>query len=260
MGETEDPVWDNFNKDPWAKNAMIQTAENAAKAAGITREEQDQVTLIRDAQYKDALADDRAFQKRYMVPVEIPRGKNKTLLIEADEGVFPTTAEGLAKLKPVLEGGSVTFGSQTFPADGNAGLIVCSEERARELSRDARLPIQFISYGEARVAKGMMPTATVPAARAALERGGISFSDCKVVKTHNPFAVNDIYFCRETGVDVEQLNPFGSPLIYGHPQGPTGTRVIIELIEALAQTGGGYGLFAGCAAGDTAMSVVLKVG
>ncbi len=260
MGETEDPVWDNFNKDPWAKNAMIQTAENVATEAGIPREEQDRVTLIRDAQYKDALADDRAFQKRYMVPVEIPKGKKKSLLIEADEGVFPTTAEGLAKLNPVLEGGSVTFGSQTFPADGNAGLIVCSEARAKELSKDAKLPVQIISYGEARVAKGMMPTATVPAARTALKRGGIDFKDCKVVKTHNPFAINDIYFCRETGVSIEAINPYGSPLIYGHPQGPTGTRVIIELIEALAQAGGGYGLFSGCAAGDTAMSMVLKVG
>ncbi len=182
------------------------------------------------------------------------------LLIEADEGVFPTTAEGLAKLNPVLEGGSVTFGSQTFPADGNAGLIVCNETRAKELSKDAKLPVQIISYGEARVAKGMMPTATVPAARTALERGGIDVEDCKVVKTHNPFTINDIYFCRETGVSIEAINPYGSPLIYGHPQGPTGTRVIIELIETLAQAGGGYGLFSGCAAGDTAMSMVIKVG
>ncbi|MHC4078302.1 MAG: thiolase family protein, partial [Planctomycetota bacterium] len=77
---------------------------------------------------------------------------------------------------------------------------------------------------------------------------------------HNPFAVNDVYFCRETDIVPDQLNRFGSPLIYGHPQGPTGMRAIIELIEELAQAGGGYGLFSGCAAGDTAMATVLKVG
>ena len=56
------------------------------------------------------------------------------------------------------------------------------------------------------------------------------------------------------------MNNYGSPLVYGHPQGPTGMRVMIELIEELALAGGGYGLFSGCAAGDTAMAVVLRVG
>ena len=61
------------------------------------------------------------------------------------------------------------------------------------------------------------------------------------------------------GVKPEDMNKFGSPLIFGHPQGPTGMRVTIELIEQLVMEGGGYGLFAGCAAGDTAMAMVIKV-
>ena len=259
-GITEEPVWDNFNKDPWAGKAMIQTAENVAAEAGITREEQDAVTLVRDAQYRDALADDRAFQKRYMLPVQIPGGRKKTITIDADEGVFPTDAGGLGKLRPVLPEGSVTFGSQTYPADGNAGMLLCGAEQAKELSRDSARTIQLISFAEARVAKGMMPTAVVPAARTALTRAGIEVGQCKAIKTHNPFAVNDIYFCREMGIDAESMNNFGSPLIYGHPQGPTGLRVMVELIEELCAAGGGYGLFSGCAAGDTAMAVVLKVG
>jgi len=259
MGDSENPVWDNFNLDPWAKNAMIQTAENVAKEAGVTREEQDAVTLRRFGQYQTALADDRAFQKRYMVGVEIPKGKNKSVNVDADEGVFGTTAEGLAKLRPVVDGGSITFGSQTFPADGNAGIVICGREQAQQLSRDSKVSIRVLGFGDARVKKGFMPMATVPAARQALERAGIEFKDLKLVKTHNPFAVNDIYFCRETGVDDERLNKFGSPLIYGHPQAPTGLRCLIELIEALVIEGGGYGLFTGCAAGDTAMAVAIKV-
>ncbi len=104
-----------------------------------------------------------------------------------------------------------------------------------------------------------MPLAPVPAAREALERAGVALSDCKVIKTHNPFAVNDIYFCRQTGAALDAVNPYGSPLVYGHPQAPTGLRATIELIEALVVAGGGYGLFTGCAGGDTAMSLVLKV-
>lgn len=260
MGVTEDPVWDNFSNDPWAGEAMIKTAENVAAAAGIGREQQDEVTLRRYTQYQESQADDRAFQRRYMVPVEIPKGKRKTVVIEVDEGVFPTTAEGLAGLRPVLEGGTVTYGTQTHPADGNAGMVVCTRARARELSKDPGLPIQVLGFGDARVAKAMMPTATVPAARRALEQAGVSMDQCKLVKTHNPFAVNDIYLCNELGLDLDALNPHGSPLIYGHPQGPTGMRVIIELIEALADAGGGLGLFTGCAAGDTSMAVVLRVG
>ena len=67
-------------------------------------------------------------------------------------------------------------------------------------------------------------------------------------------------FCRETGADVEKMNNFGCSLIWGHPQGPTGLRATIELIEELALRGGGYGLFTGCAAGDSAMAVVVEVG
>ena len=104
-----------------------------------------------------------------------------------------------------------------------------------------------------------MAMANVPAARQALERAGLTIRDVKAVKTHNPFAVNDVYLAREMGIDVSAMNRFGSSLVWGHPQAPTGARLIMELIEELVQTGGGYGLFTGCAAGDTALAVIVKV-
>lgn len=258
-GVAEDWVWDNFSLDPWGGTAMVQTAEAVAREAGITRAQQDEVALLRYAQYQDALADDRAFQKRWMAPVSLRRGK-KVEVVAADEGVFPTTADGLAKLKPTVDGGTVTFGSQTHPADGNAGILVCTEGRARELARDKAVTIRVAGIGEARVDKGRMPKAVVPAASKALEAAGIGISDLASVKTHNPFAVNDVYFAKQTGYPLDRMNRFGSPLVYGHPQAPTGTRLLVELIEELVQTGGGWGLFSGCAAGDSAMAVVVKVG
>ena len=261
-GDAEDWVWDNFGHDPFAKNAMIETAENVAREAGITREEQDESTLLRHQQYSEALKDDSAFLRRFMVlPVEVKdaRGRKVLSTVAGDEGVFPTTAEGLAKLRPVLPGGTVTYGTQTYPADGNCGIIVTTQAAAQELSRDPKVEIQVLSYGEARVKKGYMAQATVPAARQALSRAGISIEDARVIKTHNPFGVNDIYFCREMGVRLEAMNNYGSSLIWGHPQGPTGHRLIIEVIEELVLLGGGYGLFVGCAAGDTGAGVVLEV-
>lgn len=104
-----------------------------------------------------------------------------------------------------------------------------------------------------------MPKAPLPAARAALDAAGLGFDAVDAVTTHNPFAVNDIYFSRHSGVSVERMNAYGSSLVYGHPQAPTGARALVELIETLRERGGGVGLFTGCAAGDTAAAIVLRV-
>lgn len=261
-GDKEDWVWDNFGYDPYAKNAMIETAENVAKEAGIPKEEQDEVALIRHAQYQDALKDNSAFLHRFMVvPLDVRDASGRKIIatVTGDEGVFPTTADGLARLRPVMENGTVTYGTQTYPADGNASIVVTTREKAQELSRDPNAEIQILSYAEARSKRGFMAMAIVPAAQKALSAAGIGIKDVKAIKTHTPFAVNDVYFCREMGIKLEDMNNYGCSLIWGHPQGSTGARLIIELIEELVISGGGYGLFDGCAAGDTAAAVVLKV-
>jgi acetyl-CoA acetyltransferase family protein len=254
----EDWVMDNFRRDPWAGKAMIDTAEAVAAEGQVTRDEIDEVTLQRYEQYEQSLADDRAFQRRYMVPVEIPQRRGNPVVVEADEGVFPTTAEGLAKLAPVNPDGVVTYGSQTHPADGAAGMLVTSADRARELSRDQGIA-RLLATGFARVEKARMPKAPVPAAQAALDAAGLSIADVDAVTSHNPFAVNDIWFSRETGFPLDRMNVYGSSLVYGHPQGPTGARLLSELIETLRERGGGTGLFTGCAAGDTGGAVVVRV-
>ena len=104
-----------------------------------------------------------------------------------------------------------------------------------------------------------MAAAVTPSAEMALENAGIKVSDLGAVKTHNPFTVNDVVMGKLMGIDEKIFNNYGSSLIFGHPQGPTGMRLTIELIEELLMKGGGYGLFAGCAAGDTAAALVVKV-
>ena len=256
--DAEDWVWDSFSRDPWAKGSMLETAENVAREAGVTREQQDELTLLRYQQYAKNQAE--KFYERYMVtPVELnPSGRKVIGSVEYDEGVFPTTAEGLAKLRPAMKEGTVTFGSQTHPADGNAGLLVCSKDRAKAWSRGGE-PIRVHSYAQARVKKGYMAKAVVPAAKKALAEAGIGIGDVKVIKTHNPFAVNDLYFAKQMEIELDSFNNYGSSLIFGHPQGPTGARLIAEGIEEARMLGGGYVLFAGCAAGDTAAAVVLEV-
>jgi acetyl-CoA acetyltransferase len=94
----------------------------------------------------------------------------------------------------------------------------------------------------------------------ALEKAGIDVADTRAIKTHNPFAVNDLYLAQQLGVDVNKMNNYGCSLIFGHPQAPTAGRCIIEGIEEVVMAGGGYLLWVGCAAGDTAAALVLKIG
>jgi acetyl-CoA acetyltransferase len=260
-GEVESENWmmDNFNADPNVGLKMVQTAENVAKEVGITKEECDAVVLRRYEQYQMALADDRAFQKRYMFPAEVRLSKKKTMMVEEDEGVTPTTAEGLAKLKPAEPGGVHSFGAQTFPADGNCGFIVTNRERAKELSADPKVEIQIVSYGFARAKQGYMAAAPVPAAQMALANADMKITDMKVIKSHNPFSTNDLNFAKKMGIDVMEMNNYGSSLIYGHPQAPTAGRIIAEMLEEMVILGGGYCLWTGCAAGDTGASMIFKV-
>ena len=260
-GDSENLVLDSFGHDPYANNSMIQTAENVAREAGIDRESQEEIALLRAAQYETARADDGAFWDKYMLrPVEVRRGKRVQNTVTADEGVSATNAAALAGFRPVIEGGTVHSGTQTHPADGNAGMIaVAGRDRARAIGKDSNVDVKLLSYGQARVKKGFMPSAVVPAARQALERAGISADQLSSITSHVPFAVNDVYLSRELHIDPEQMNRHGCSLVWGHPQAPTGMRSIMELIEDLVLLGGGNGLFTGCAAGDSAAAVVLNV-
>ncbi len=258
----ENWVLDNFNYDPLGGHAMVQTAENIARKYQVSTAEQHEVALRRFEQYAAALAHERAFQKRYMnLPFDVPRPdfKKSAGTLQGDEGVVLSTAEGLGRLRPVLPDGTVTYGGQTHPADGSAAIVVARPEKCREMSGDSAVRIGILGFGLARAELAHMPEATIPAAKQALNQAGLTIKDIDAVKSHNPFAVNDIVFARETGADLMAMNNYGCSLVWGHPQGPTGLRSIIELIEELVIRGGGRGLFQGCAAGDTAMAVVIDV-
>jgi acetyl-CoA acetyltransferase len=260
-GTSEDWVLGNFERDPHAGLSMLRTAENVAARFGLTTGEQHDLVLRRFEQYGDALADDRAFQRGYMLSdFEVPGPRRGTVQIDGDQGITMTSAERLAGLKPVEPDGTITFGGQTHPADGAAGIIVASEGRAAELSADPGIRIEIVSFGQAREEPGYMPAAPIPAAQQALDRAGLAIDDMDAIKSHNPFIVNDLAFAKHFGIDpFTRMNNYGCSLVWGHPQGPTGLRVMIEMIEELVDRGGGYGLFHGCAAGDTALACILKV-
>lgn len=249
---TEHWVLDSFARDPSTGQSMLATAEAVAAEENIERAELDDVTALRFSQYAA-----RPAELAHTVAVSITRRKSNIELID-DEGVQLSTREQLAELHASSSGGLHSFASQTHPADGTAGAVVTSVDQARELSRGEGV-VELLGFGEARVEPARMPKAPVPAAARALKAAGMAFSDVDLVATHNPFAVNDVFFARHTGCALDRMNVYGCSLVYGHPQAPTGMRAIAELITALHERGGGIGLFTGCAAGDVGAAVVVRV-
>jgi acetyl-CoA acetyltransferase family protein len=252
----ENVVQENFARDPWAGTSMMAAAEIVAAEQRVSRQELDDVAALRYEQYERALAGDRAFQRAYMVPVEVGEGR-RTVTVEQDEGIRPIDAHKIRSLRAATKDGLHTGATQTHPADGAAGAIVTTTERAREISGGG--VVEILACAFARVARSHMPEAPVPAAMAALAEAGLTIDEVDAVTTHNPFAVNDVVFARRTGRDLAAMNNYGCSLIWGHPQAPTGTRAIAEVVTELTNRGGGVGLFTGCAAGDTAGALVLRV-
>jgi acetyl-CoA acetyltransferase len=153
----------------------------------------------------------------------------------------------------------VTGGTQTHASDGMACLLVTTPERARELSPRPEIDIEFVGKTEVRTQPSLMPEAPAFAVKKLLDRLGLTMDDMAVAKNHNPFAVNDVIFARLFDYDWRKMNNTGCPLVWGHPQGPTLTRVLIEGLEEAVDLGGGYVLIFGCAAGDVGIASVFKV-
>ena len=249
-------VWDNFGFDPSTGHAMITTAGNAARKYKIDRKEVDDLAFQRYEQYFQAI--DSGFLDRVLIPLEVLNLQGKTLgKIDSDAGVRKITIDALRAMRELDN--CITGGTQTHASDGMATLLVTSPERARELSPKPEINIQFVGKAEVRTLPSLMPEAPALAVQKLLKQTGLTMNDIAVVKNHNPFAVNDVIFAKLLDYDWRKMNNSGSPLVWGHPQGPTLTRVTIEALEEAVDLGGGYVLIFGCAAGDVGISAILKV-
>lgn len=250
-------VWDNFGFDPATGQAMLATGGNSARKHRIERREVDEIALFRHQQYFDALGS--GFLDRILVPLDVLDNAGKPLgRVDSDAGVRRLTREGLAAMREL--DACVTSGTQTHASDGMATLLVTSRERARELSPRPEIDVRFLAKTEVRVQPAYMPEAPAVAVQKLLARTGLTMDDVAVVKNHNPFAVNDAIFARMLGYDWREMNRTGSSLVWGHPQGPTLTRVLIEALEEAVDLGGGRVLVFGCAAGDVGIAALFEVG
>ncbi len=249
-------VWDNFGFDPSVGNAMIATAGAAARKHKIDRREVDELTFHRYQQYFEAK--ESGFLDRVLVPLEILNVQGKYLgIVDEDAGVRRVSLDSLRAMRELDT--CVTSGSQTHASDGMSVMLVTTAEKARELSPRPEIDIQFVGKAEMRATAGYMPEAPAIAVQQVLDRTGLTMNDMAVVKNHNPFGVNDAIFAKVMDYDWHKMNNTGCSLVWGHPQGPTLTRTLIEALEEAVDLGGGHVLIFGCAAGDVGIASILKV-
>jgi acetyl-CoA acetyltransferase len=249
-------VWDNFGFDPATSMAMITTAGLAARKHRCERAEVDEVAFHRHQQYFEARGS--GFLDRVLVKLDLLNMQGRPLgCIDEDLGVRQPTLEELRGMRELDT--CVTGGTQTHASDGMATLLVTSEEKAKELSPRPEVEIQIVAKAEFRTAPALMPEAPALAVQRLLARTGLTMDDMAVVKNHNPFAVNDVIFSKLLHYDWKRMNRSGCSLVWGHPQGPTLTRSLIEGLEEAVSLGGGYVLLFGCAAGDVGISALFRV-
>jgi acetyl-CoA acetyltransferase len=249
-------VWDNFGFDPATGRAMITAAGIAARKHRTDRREVDEVAFLRHQQYFEAK--ESGFLDRVLVPLDLLNVQGRPLgRIDDDLGVRSLTLDGLRAMRELDT--CVTGGTQTHASDGMSALLVTTEGKARELSTRPEIEITFVAKTDVRSQPSLMPEAPALAVRKLLDRTGLTMSDMAVVKNHNPFAVNDVIFAKMLDYDWREMNNTGCPLVWGHPQGPTLTRVAIEGLEEAVDLGGGHVLIFGCAAGDVGIAAIFKV-
>lgn len=260
-------IWDNFGYDPstgqsgfnqaTGQTSMIACAGRAARHYKLDLNEVREVSFLRYQQYFEAK--ESGILDKYLFPLKVLDVRGQELgVVDDDYGI--RKYHSLDQLQGERELDTcVTASGQTHASDGMFTMLVTTEERARELSSDPGVSIQFIASQEFRTQAGFMPDSPSYATKKLLERTGLTMDDMVAVYDHNPFAVNDVLFAKLMDYDWQKMNATGCPMVYGHPQGPTLMRVTVEALERAVAVGGGYALAFGCAAGDVGIAAVFKV-
>ena len=246
--------------------SLGRTAELVAREHGVSREEQDDFALA--SQRKAAAAVDAGHFDDEIVPVPVPAlaggrgrggaGEPAAERASVDEHPRPaTTAESLARLRPVFEeGGTVTAGNSSGINDGAAALLVVESEVGRALGLKPMAAVR--STAVAGVAPQRMGIGPVPATRACLARARVQAGDVELAELNEAFAAQAVPCVRELGLDPETVNVNGGAIALGHPVGCSGARILVTLVHEMARRGAELGLAAMCIGVGQGIAAVVE--
>ena len=228
----------------YGTDSMPETAENVAQDFQVSRADQD--AFAHRSQTRAAAAG--AFFEGEIMPLQIPGGRGGPITVSHDEHPRPeTTADMLAKLKPVVRaGGTVTAGNASGVNDGAAALIIASEAAAARHGLTPRARI--LGYATAGVAPRVMGIGPVPATHKLLARLGLTIGDFDIVELNEAFAAQALAVLRQLGLpdDAAHVNPHGGAIALGHPLGASGARLALTALRALEAVGGKRALITLC--------------
>ncbi|RTL69055.1 MAG: acetyl-CoA C-acetyltransferase [Pseudonocardiaceae bacterium] len=234
--------------------AMGQTAENVARAHGVTREDMDRYAVRSQNLAEQAIAD--GFYAREITPVELPDG---TLVATDDGPRAGVTYDAVSQLKPVFRpDGLVTAGNCCPLNDGAAALVVMSDTRARDLGLTPLARV--VSTGVTGLSPEVMGYGPVEASRQALARAGMTIDDVDLVEINEAFAAQVIPSARDLGIDPfgDKLNVHGGAIAVGHPYGMTGARITTTLLNGLRAKDKSIGLETMCVGGGQGMAIIYE--
>lgn len=257
------PNYEIARENPDYYLGMGLTAEAVAREFDISREDQDAFALR--SHQKALTAIKKGYFKSGILPVEVRevyieegRRKTRSYVMDTDEGPrADTSAEALARLKPVFAaGGTVTAGNSSQTSDGAAFVIVMGEALMKRLGLT---PIgRLVSVAVAGVHPRIMGIGPVRAVPKALEKAGMRLSDIDLVELNEAFASQSVAVIRQLGLDPERVNINGGAIALGHPLGCTGCKLTVQILNDLQRLGKKYGIVTACVGGGQGIAGVIE--
>ena len=244
---------------PWDMPDQFGAAERISEKYGITREDVDWLGL--ESQRKAAVAVAEGRFDREIVPLEAPvvgpeGPTGERAVVSTDQGPRETTAEGLAKLKPVLPDGMHTAGNSSQISDGAAAVLWMSEDRARA---DGFRPRARIVE---QVLVGSDPyyhlDGPIAATAKVLAKAGMTLADIDLIEINEAFASVVMSWGKEHKVDWDKVNVNGGAIALGHPVGSTGARLITTALHELERTDRSVALVTMCCGGALATGTIIE--
>ncbi|MCB0931902.1 MAG: steroid 3-ketoacyl-CoA thiolase [Mycobacterium sp.] len=239
---------------------QFTAAERIAKRRGITREDLDHLGLLSQQKAKRAW-EERRFD-REISPLEAPmldENRQPTVqlhTVSRDQGLRETTAEGLAGLKPVMEGGLHTAGTSSQISDGAAAVLWMDEDKARGLGLRPRARIV------AQALVGAEPyyhlDGPVQSTARVLEKSGMTMADIDLVEINEAFASVVLSWAQVYNADMDRVNVNGGAIALGHPVGSTGSRLITTALHELERIDKSTALITMCAGGALSTGTIIE--
>jgi acetyl-CoA C-acetyltransferase len=239
---------------PFGSGHMGVTADNVAKEHDISRTDQDAFAL--ESQRRAGVAIEEGRFKSQIVPVEV-RVKRDMVPFDTDEHPKPTTAEGLAGLRPAFQKeGSVTAGNASGINDGASALVLARAEAAEAAGLKPRARI--LGYAHSGVRPEVMGIGPIPAVESLMAKTGLSVADFDVVESNEAFAAQALAVNKGLGLDAGRVNPNGGAIALGHPVGATGAILTVKALYELERTGGKRAIITMCIGGGQGIAIAIE--